>query len=528
MSAFERESSSGMHRRDPGEDETFFVGRYRVISEIGRGGMASVHLSRIDGPGGFHKWVAIKRIHPHLVENDQLVDMFLDEARMAAGISHPNVAQVFDIGKDKDTYWIAMEYLHGEPLRELLRYAEEHDRPVMPEIAARIVADAAEGLHAAHELRGKNGELLNLVHRDVTPHNLFVTYDGYTKVVDFGIAKAAGRLASTNAGELKGKIAYMAPEQIKNQELDRRTDVFALGIVLWELTTNQRLFRMETDLETLEKVQACEIPPPSRLVPGYPHQLEEIVLTALAREKEDRYQTARAFSRALQTFLRRHTFVGFEEVGELMKRTFGDRLARRNDHLAWATEVTGTMPPEGRAVRGDEPDPPTLEEDDDRAEPTLQKRLAAKAKQHGLMEDDDDAATLIARNPSSFIAAALAPAREPARAPMHSDATQLLPLEERGAPTVNDASRPNAPRLPQPGRLPKTEPPPPPRARPSSKPPSRPPPLSHRGPLPRLPAPSSTTGLGPIARQKGEMPPIPRAPAVPNVALADGHGSAAT
>ncbi len=346
----EYESASGT-RRAPSQDESFFVGRYRVICEIGRGGMASVHLSRIDGPGGFAKWVAIKRIHPHLVENDQLVDMFLDEARMAAGISHPNVAQVFDIGKDKDTYWIAMEYLHGEPVRELLRSAEERGQPIMSEVAARIISDAAEGLHAAHELRGKNGDLLNLVHRDVTPHNLFITYDGYTKVVDFGIAKAAGRLASTNAGELKGKIAYMAPEQIRNQELDRRTDVFALGIVLWEMTTNQRLFRMDTDLDTLEKVQACVVPAPSSIVPGYPRHLEEIVLTALARDKEDRYQTARAFSRALQTFLRRNTLVGFEEVGELMKKTFADKLARRNDHLAWASEVTGSGAPEAAGVK---------------------------------------------------------------------------------------------------------------------------------------------------------------------------------
>src|ERR1700684_4575381 len=178
-------SASGTRPKDADKTPSvFFLGRYRVVDEIGVGGMASVHLARVDGPGGFQKWVAIKRIHPHLVEDDQFVDMFLDEARIAAGINHANVAQVFDLGKDDNTYWIAMEYLHGEPLREVMRRAEDRRTLVSPEVGARLCGDAAEGLHAAHELRGKNGQLLGLVHRDVTPHNLFITYDGYTKVVD--------------------------------------------------------------------------------------------------------------------------------------------------------------------------------------------------------------------------------------------------------------------------------------------------------------------------------------------------------
>src|SRR5580658_11349140 len=196
---------------------TYFLGRYRVVGEIGVGGMASVHLARMDGPGGFQKWVAIKRIHPHLVEDDSFIHMFLDEARIAARISHPNVATVFELGKHDDTYWIAMEYLHGEPLREVMRRTEEMGQPMPPEIACRVIADAAEGLHAAHELLGKNGEKLNLIHRDVTPHNLFVTYDGATKVVDFGIAKHAARMSSTRAGTLKGKLAYMSPEQVHGE-----------------------------------------------------------------------------------------------------------------------------------------------------------------------------------------------------------------------------------------------------------------------------------------------------------------------
>ena len=333
-------------RSSPGEREgnVFFLGRYRVVDEIGGGGMASVHLGRMDGPGGFQKWVAIKRIHPHLVEDDQFVDMFLDEARIAAGINHANVAQVFDLGKDDNTYWIAMEYLHGEPLREVMRRSEEHRVLVSPELAARIGADSAEGLHAAHELRGKNGQLLGLVHRDVTPHNLFITYDGYTKVVDFGIAKVADRLSSTRAGTLKGKLAYMSPEQVRGAEIDRTTDIFALGVVLWELTTGHRLFRMDTDLDTLERVQACVVPPPSTLVANYPVELESVIMKALAKRKEDRFQTAREFSRALQAVLmRRGAFVGPEEVSAYLHHIFADRIQKREAHLAWAAEVTSNI-----------------------------------------------------------------------------------------------------------------------------------------------------------------------------------------
>jgi eukaryotic-like serine/threonine-protein kinase len=331
-------------RAGPLPGGTYFLGRYRVVDEIGIGGMASVHLARMDGPGGFQKWVAIKRIHPHLVEDETFVNMFLDEARVAARISHPNVATVFELGKHEDTYWIAMEYLHGEPLREVMRRTEELGQPMPPEIACRVIADAAEGLHAAHELLGKNGEKLGLVHRDVTPHNLFVTYDGNTKVVDFGIAKFTSRMANTRAGTLKGKLAYMSPEQVAGEPIDRRTDVFALGVVLWELTTGQRLFRMESDLDTLAKVQECAVPRPSTIVRGYPIDLEKIVMKALAKTKNERYRTAREFSRALQSLLmRRGLFIASDEVAAYMISVFSDRIQKREAHLRWAAEVTQTI-----------------------------------------------------------------------------------------------------------------------------------------------------------------------------------------
>ncbi|MRG92632.1 serine/threonine protein kinase [Polyangium spumosum] len=417
-------SSSGPRPKEPEKQQpgTFFLGRYRVVDEIGVGGMASVHLARMDGPGGFQKWVAIKRIHPHLVEDDQFVDMFLDEARIAAGINHANVAQVFDLGKDDNTYWIAMEYLHGEPLREVMRRAEEKRMLISADLAARICADAAEGLHAAHELRGKNGQLLGLVHRDVTPHNLFVTYDGYTKVVDFGIAKVADRLASTRAGTLKGKLAYMSPEQVRGADVDRTTDIFALGVVLWELTTNQRLFRMDTDLDTLEKVQACNVPLPSTIVRGYPQGLEAVVMKALAKNKKDRYQTAREFSRALQVYLNQSgAFVGPEEVAQFVRHVFTDRIAKREAHLAWAAEVTSTVNVDQLRAQGGLSDDSLLEDEDDdrrgRASGTAPSKSAAQpianrapaampppedrsASQQmaatSLMDDDEDVPTTVA------------------------------------------------------------------------------------------------------------------------------------
>lgn len=438
--------------------------------------MASVHLARMDGPGGFQKWVAIKRIHPHLVEDDQFVDMFLDEARIAAGISHANVAQVFDLGKDDNTYWIAMEYLHGEPLREVMRRAEDRNMRVSPDLAARICADAAEGLHAAHELRGKNGQLLGLVHRDVTPHNLFVTYDGYTKVVDFGIAKVADRLSSTRAGTLKGKLAYMSPEQVRGAEVDRTTDVFALGVVLWELTTNQRLFRMDTDLDTLEKVQACIVPPPSSILPDYPVELESVLMKALAKRKQDRYPTAREFSRALQTYLvRRGAFVGPEEVAQFVRHVFADRIPKREAHLAWAAEVTGTLNVDQMRAKQSSSitdEVSLVEEVDDKSknQPVSQqtrptgpatssgerpvqeaKPLPPQMAAMSLLDDDEDVPTTVATRDQIENMSAAMPSSMSPRPPAAQDRAPLRPAAGIPAPENQGFGGANRSGYPNPG-----------------------------------------------------------------------------
>jgi len=322
------------------------LGRYGIVGVIGVGGMARVHLAHLDGPGGFRKWVAIKRIHRHLAGDDTFVRMFLDEARVAARISHPNVAQVFELGRHRHTYWLAMEYLHGEPLHELMgATAERGCKALDPYLAARLIADAAEGLHAAHELRDHDGSLLNLVHRDVSPHNIFVTYDGAAKVVDFGIATGAGRLACTRVGTLKGKLAYMSPEQVRGRPLDRRADVFALGIVLWELTTGERLFRGETELETLERVQACRVPRPTESRPGFPRELETILLAALQKHRDRRTPTARDLARSLRRFVvRADTPVGCEEVSAHVREVLASQL-RAREALLRSAPAPAPQPP---------------------------------------------------------------------------------------------------------------------------------------------------------------------------------------
>jgi serine/threonine-protein kinase len=282
-------------------------GRYRLRYQLGSGGMATVYLARVSGPAGFDKPVAIKRMHPHLARKNEYIDMFLDEARLTSRIDHPNVCTVFDFGEVDGSYFMAMEYLVGEPLTVVLAALQEKnafDSPRWRAFAARIVADACEGLHAAHELRGRDGTPLRVVHRDVTPSNLFVTFDGAVKVVDFGVAKASGRLHQTTTGTLKGKFSYMSPEQVRGEEVDRRSDVFALGICLWEMLCGRRLFRRKTEMEMMNAVSGGEIPEPRSVMPRVPAALSALTMRALDRTPGTRFQTARDMGAALRDFLR--------------------------------------------------------------------------------------------------------------------------------------------------------------------------------------------------------------------------------
>ena len=307
------------------------LGRYRLVCELGKGGMGTVHLARCDGPGGFRKWLAIKTCHATRDHESDVLPMFLDEARVAAQVSHPNVVSVFDAGSEDGVHYMAMEYLHGEPLREFVRHVEACGIPVPIHVACRVIADAAEGLHAAHEARNDQGEPLNIVHRDVSPHNLFVTYDGTTKLVDFGVAKFRAKASQTRVGTIKGKVSYMAPEQVRGLAVDRRADVFALGIILWELTTARRLFHGDDTLDTIARVLDSEIPRPTTLVRGYPADLEAVVMGALAKDPDERFGTAHDLARALTGVLfRRGLFVTGDDVFHYMQAVFHDRILERD------------------------------------------------------------------------------------------------------------------------------------------------------------------------------------------------------
>jgi len=347
-----RTATSGM----PERATPTTIGRYELCFELASGGMASVYLARAEGSPGFEKLVALKRIHPHLASEKGYVEMFLDEARIASRITHPNVCSVFDFGEADGEYFIAMEYLVGEPLsrvhRRVMANAAQRTSTLLPARMARVIAQACEGLHAAHELKDADGESLSVVHRDVSAENLFVTYDGATQVVDFGIAHARQRIHQTEAGQVKGTFPYMAPEQMTAAVVDRRVDVWALGAVLWELLTLRRLFLRDTDVNTMYAVLSSEIKPPSEYRPEIPPELDEIVLKALQRNPEERWQTAREMGKALRRVLaQQEELVGPAELADWLGELFPDGEARKRHvmEIARTSDASGFADPPHRA-----------------------------------------------------------------------------------------------------------------------------------------------------------------------------------
>ncbi|MCZ7686264.1 MAG: protein kinase [Sandaracinaceae bacterium] len=258
------------------------VGTYTVLLHLRSGGMADLYLARRDGAAGFRRLVAIKVIHPRHAQDEQVIRMFLDEARISARIDHPNVVHVEDLGQLDETYFLVMEYVHGCSLAQLLSSLGEKRRRLSPVVAVAVAARVAEGLHAAHETTDDEGRLVGLVHRDVSPQNILLSHKGHVKLIDFGVAKARLRSEETNVAMLKGKVRYMPPEQATTGLVDRRSDVYSLGIVLWEMLTMRRLFTGKTEFEVLLKVRDPKVPPPSTYVPDVPPALDEVVLAALA------------------------------------------------------------------------------------------------------------------------------------------------------------------------------------------------------------------------------------------------------
>jgi serine/threonine-protein kinase len=277
--------------------------RYRVLERLAAGGMAEVFLAESAGIEGFKKLVAIKRVLPSLVEKKAFIRMFLDEARVCANLTHSNVVQVFDIGVGENAYFIVMEYVDGADLKALLEYNKRAGKTFSVEQACYVAARICEGLTYAHEVAGPDGQPLSIVHRDMSPPNVLITKHGEVKIVDFGLAKATSQLEKSEAGIIKGKFGYLSPEAAQAKEVDLRTDIFAVGIILWEMLAGRRLFYGETDFETVKQVQEAKIPSLRALNPAVPVELEQILARALAKDPASRYASARDLGRDLTTFL---------------------------------------------------------------------------------------------------------------------------------------------------------------------------------------------------------------------------------
>ncbi|HET6344165.1 MAG TPA: serine/threonine-protein kinase, partial [Myxococcota bacterium] len=303
-------------------------GNYEILRRLAAGGMAEVLLAKHTSLGGFERLVCLKRILPHLSAQEDFLKMFQDEARIAANLVHPNIAQIYDIAQEGEHYYIAMEYVRGEDVRRVYNQEVNRGHTIPPHIAAQVIMGAAAGLDYAHRQTALDGTPLGIVHRDVSPQNIIVTYDGHAKLIDFGVAKAAGKLNQTRSGVLKGKYSYMSPEQASGDPVDGRTDVFALGIVLYEVTTGTRLFKRENELETLHAVIACNVKAPSSIVPGYDQELETIVLRALAYDADNRYATAGELEGDLERFLLNHGHpTSATHLAAYMQDLFAEKLA---------------------------------------------------------------------------------------------------------------------------------------------------------------------------------------------------------
>ncbi|WP_375772213.1 serine/threonine protein kinase [Archangium gephyra] len=309
-------------------------GQYKLIDRLAVGGMAELFLAQQSGPDGFEKPVVIKRIRPHLSRQSPFVRMFLNEARLAAQLNHPNIVQIHDLGKVGDSYYIGMEYLFGRDMRRVVPKAESLGIPFPMVYALKIASSVCEGLYYAHQKVDLYGSPLNIVHRDVTPENIFVCFDGTVKVLDFGIAKAANRVEQTRAGELRGKLSYLSPEQCLGKPLDHRSDIFSLGSVLYEWLTGFKLFTGESDVSVMRSIVDGKVYAPSYFRADIPEPVEAILMKALERDRDKRYPTAWHFQQDLDRFLNAYEFTPTHlHLSNFLKQLFLDELEQEQQRL---------------------------------------------------------------------------------------------------------------------------------------------------------------------------------------------------
>ncbi len=306
-----------------------FAGKYKILASLGRGGMADVYLAVMPGPAGFNKLVVVKKLRDSFTIEIDLVESFLDEAKLAARLNHNNIVHTFEVVSSEDCYFIAMEYLEGQPLNRLVRRLKSKQQKIPINLALRIVSESLGGLHYAHDLTDYDGTDLSVVHRDVSPQNIFITYDGEVKLLDFGIAKAALNSSQTQDGIMKGKVRYMAPEQARQNDIDRRVDVFAAGVVLWELVAGKRLLPNNA-VECLQKLLFEPLPSARSIDPDIPEEVDAIITKAMEKDRDERYASAQEFKDAIDTYLHGcGEFVRASELGKLMSEHFAEDRSKR-------------------------------------------------------------------------------------------------------------------------------------------------------------------------------------------------------
>jgi len=309
-------------------------GKYSLLNRIAVGGMAEIFLARQEGLEGFEKTICIKRIRPHLSSQPNFVRMFLNEAKLAAQLNHPNIVQIYDLGRINDSYFIAMEYISGRDMSRIIPKAEKAGIPFPMIYALRIASNVCEGLYYAHTKTDAYGNPLHVVHRDVTPENVLVGFNGTVKIVDFGIAKANTQIEQTRAGEIKGKLSYMSPEQAMGAQLDARSDIFALGSVVYEWITGYKLFTGENEMAILKSIIDGKIYPPSYFKEDVPESVERILMKALEKDKEKRYQSAWEMQFDIDTYLASSEFTPSNiHLSNFLKQIFGDEIEREKELL---------------------------------------------------------------------------------------------------------------------------------------------------------------------------------------------------
>jgi serine/threonine-protein kinase len=335
------------------------VGRYALYTEIASGGMATVHIGRLLGPVGFSRTVAIKRLHPQFAKDPEFVSMFLDEARLAARIRHPNVVSTLDVVALDGELFLVMEYVQGESLSKLIRGVVSRKERIPQPIVLSIISGMLSGLHAAHEAKSERGEPLGIVHRDISPHNVLVGVDGTARVLDFGIAKAVGRLQATREGQFKGKLSYIAPEQLRSELVGRRADIYSSCVVLWEALTGRKCFHADTEWALYTKIVEGRVEPPSKHNPQVPPYLDSIVLRGLSLDPEKRFASAREMAVELE---KAGPLASLREVGDWVEQTAADTLQRRAGQVAevetgsaaiteYMMSQTGETDPVGQLLR---------------------------------------------------------------------------------------------------------------------------------------------------------------------------------